>query len=166
MNLRHALLATSTVLGLAVVAAPAHAQQRQQVGSPAVAILNAVPADQQPDVVLDIPVTARRSTLGLLSPDGKALMVGPYLVYTEDNQIRDTRGMRVVDVASGRSTTLPASPVGGYGWTPDGHVFSVDGQQAVVCDPADGECTTTELSLGVSPGDLRTLRLGGLVTDS
>ncbi|MBE7325080.1 hypothetical protein IEQ44_10455 [Nocardioides sp. Y6] len=118
------------------------------------------------DVVLDVPVTAKRSTLGLLSPDGEALMMGPYLMHTEDDQIRDTRGMRVIDVASGRSTDLPASPVGGYGWTPDGHVFSVDGQQAVVCDPLAGECTTTELSLGVSPGDLGTLRLGGLVTDS
>ena len=59
MTLRHAMLATSAVLGLALVAAPAHAQQRQQprqqAGSPAVAILTAVPADQQPDVVLDIP---------------------------------------------------------------------------------------------------------------
>jgi hypothetical protein len=36
----------------ALIAMPAAAQQAQ---SPAVAILNAVPADQQPDVVLDIP---------------------------------------------------------------------------------------------------------------
>lgn len=43
----------------AVVAAPAHAQNRNQSApsaqSPAVAYLSSVPADQQPDVVLDVP---------------------------------------------------------------------------------------------------------------
>ena len=43
----------------AVVAAPAHAQNRNQQAapaqSPAVAYLSSIPADQQPDVVLDIP---------------------------------------------------------------------------------------------------------------
>lgn len=44
----------------AITAVPAHAQSRNQQrvvqgGSPAVAILNAAPAEQQPDVVLDIP---------------------------------------------------------------------------------------------------------------
>lgn len=55
MTLR-AALATSAALALAV-ATPAHAQQRQQAPatSPAVAVINAAPADQAPDVVLDIP---------------------------------------------------------------------------------------------------------------
>ena len=43
----------------AIVAVPAQAQNRSQSqvtgSSPAVAILNSVPADQQPDVILDIP---------------------------------------------------------------------------------------------------------------
>lgn len=119
------------------------------------------------DVLLDVPVTSEEPTLGVLSPDGGALMVGPYLTYAGgDDQVRDTRGMRVIDVASGRSTELPTSPVGGFGWTPDGKVFSVDGQRAVVCDPADGTCTSAALALGVSAEDLGTLRLAGLVTDS
>ncbi len=50
---------TVAMLISAAVAVPAHAQDRPrgQVGgnSPAVAIMNAAPADQQPDVVLDIP---------------------------------------------------------------------------------------------------------------
>ena len=51
---RHAALACCALLAAAIAAAPAHAQQGQ-ASSPAVAILNSVPADQQPDVVLDIP---------------------------------------------------------------------------------------------------------------
>jgi hypothetical protein len=55
MKLRHATLAASAVA--LAIAHPAQAQNRrqQQATSPAVAVLNAVPADQQPDVVLDIP---------------------------------------------------------------------------------------------------------------
>lgn len=55
--MRHALLATSAFAALALLAAPAQAQQRQQgqTSSPAVSYLSQVPADQQPDVVLDIP---------------------------------------------------------------------------------------------------------------
>ncbi len=55
MTKRHATLACCAFLAAALAAAPAHAQQRGQAQSPAVAILTAVPADQQPDVVLDIP---------------------------------------------------------------------------------------------------------------
>lgn len=56
-SLRHSLIAATLIA--AVGAVPAHAQNRARTqvsgSSPAVAILNAVPADQQPDVVLDIP---------------------------------------------------------------------------------------------------------------
>ncbi len=56
-SLRHSLIAAALIA--AVGAVPAHAQNRARAqvsgSSPAVAILNAVPADQQPDVVLDIP---------------------------------------------------------------------------------------------------------------
>jgi hypothetical protein len=47
----------ATIAATAFCSAPAMAQQRQSTpaASPAVAILNSVPADQQPDVVLDIP---------------------------------------------------------------------------------------------------------------
>lgn len=56
--IRVALLAAAATAAMAAV--PAHAQSRSQQrvvqgSSPAVAILNAAPADQQPDVVLDIP---------------------------------------------------------------------------------------------------------------
>ena len=55
--LRRSLVAA--ILAAGVIAIPAHGQNRPRTqvtgNSPAVAILNAVPADQQPDVVLDIP---------------------------------------------------------------------------------------------------------------
>ncbi|ANY19049.1 hypothetical protein A6F68_00514 [Tsuneonella dongtanensis] len=55
---RHASLSIAAAVAAATLAAPVHAQDRNRVqsgNSPAVAILNAAPADQQPDVVLDIP---------------------------------------------------------------------------------------------------------------
>jgi hypothetical protein len=57
-SLRLSLLAT-TLVAAAALAQPAQAQNHARTqtagNSPAVAILNAAPADQQPDVVLDIP---------------------------------------------------------------------------------------------------------------
>ncbi len=56
---RLSLSAAAALAAAAMLAQPAHAQNRPRTqvsgNSPAVAILNAVPADQQPDVVLDIP---------------------------------------------------------------------------------------------------------------
>jgi hypothetical protein len=54
MTVRRALLAASSIVAFALAASPAQAQQRQ-ANSPAVAYLSQVPADQQADVVLDIP---------------------------------------------------------------------------------------------------------------
>jgi hypothetical protein len=57
---RRSLIAAA-ILGAALIVQPAQAQSQarpradQPASSPAVAVLNAVPADQQPDVVLDIP---------------------------------------------------------------------------------------------------------------
>jgi hypothetical protein len=50
-------LAAAVLLSAALLAHPARAQQRQQpqTGSPAVNYLSQVPADQQPDVILDVP---------------------------------------------------------------------------------------------------------------
>jgi hypothetical protein len=57
-SLRHSLIA-ATLAAAAMAVPPAYAQNRARPqpggNSPAVAILNAAPADQQPDVVLDIP---------------------------------------------------------------------------------------------------------------
>jgi len=56
MTMRKSLVA-ALALSAALLAQPAQAQQRQQpqTTSPAVSYLSQVPADQQPDVVLDIP---------------------------------------------------------------------------------------------------------------
>lgn len=58
MTIGRAFLATSAALVAACTASPSQAQQGQagnRANSPAVAYLSQVPADQQPDVVLDIP---------------------------------------------------------------------------------------------------------------
>ena len=51
-------------------------------------------------------------------------------------------GVTVYDVASDSKFTLPAGDDGdgGYGWSPDGHLFRLDGDQLVICDPAAATC--------------------------
>jgi hypothetical protein len=57
MTTMRTTIAAALIASTALLAQPAHAQDRRQqpATSPAVAILNAAPADQQPDVVLDVP---------------------------------------------------------------------------------------------------------------
>ena len=58
MNTMRTTVAAALFASAALLAQPAHAQQRREQGqasSPAVSYLSQVPADQQPDVVLDIP---------------------------------------------------------------------------------------------------------------
>jgi hypothetical protein len=59
----------------------------------------------------------------LLSPDGRWAR----------------EGATVYDVASDSELTLPGS-ADGYGWSPDGHLFRLDGDELVVCDPTTGSC--------------------------
>lgn len=49
---------------------------------------------------------------------------------------------------------LPASPVGGYGWTPDGLIFSLADNAVALCDIDDGRCSTTPLDLELTDDDL------------
>jgi hypothetical protein len=57
MTIMRKTIAAALVASTALLAQPAHAQDRrqQQATSPAVSYLSQVPAEQQPDVILDIP---------------------------------------------------------------------------------------------------------------
>jgi hypothetical protein len=110
------------------------------------------------EVLLDLPDVGDR--FASLSPDGTHVLVFPYLIIDEDGQIRPMDGAVLYDVDSGRGVDLPKSSRGGYGWTPDGSVISVDDGRLVECDFAG--CTTT----GPPAANGETIRLGGMVNES
>ncbi|PUA80880.1 hypothetical protein C7S10_10765 [Nocardioides currus] len=115
------------------------------------------------ETLLDLPDVGDR--FASLSPDGEQVLVLPYLPVGDDGQVQEVPGAVLYTVATGEETTIPASPLGGYGWTPDGLVFSVAGDSTTLCEAGSG-CTTTPLDLDLSDGEVGTLRLGGMVNES
>jgi hypothetical protein len=78
-----------------------------------------------------------------LSPDGRFAMANTY---------DGDRPVTVYDVASGAHVDIePASR--GYGWSPDGELFTVDGHELTTCSPATGECATSDVELVEEPRD-------------
>ena len=115
------------------------------------------------ETLLDLPDVGDR--WASLSPDGRHVLVLPYLTMDEDGQIQRLDGAVVHDVDTGDQLPLPPSPAGGYGWTPDGRLFFLAGDSRTVCDPDAGRCSTAPLGLGLS-GEAGTIRLGGMVNES
>lgn len=120
--------------------------------------------DASGETLLDLPNVGDR--FASMSPDGEHLMVLPYLMIGDSGQIQRLTDVVVYTVDTGEKMDLPPSPVGGYGWTPDGLVFSVTGDSVTLCDADAGTCSTTPLDLGLTDGELDTLRLGGMVNES
>ncbi|GHJ57890.1 hypothetical protein NOK12_04090 [Nocardioides sp. OK12] len=91
-----------------------------------------------------------------LSPDGTLAKV-----VFQDEQEED--GFLVVDLDSGRTTTIAEAPWD-FGWTAGGHLFSVDTQArtTTTCAPATGVCETQPVT-GPAQG---ALRLAGLSYES
>lgn len=116
------------------------------------------------ETLLDLPSVGDR--WASLSPDGQQVIVMPYLTMTEDGQIQRLDGAVLHTVATGERMALPPSPTGGYGWTPDGRVLLVSGDDLTVCDPGAGSCSTSPLGLGLTVEDAGTVRLGGVVNES
>jgi hypothetical protein len=114
--------------------------------------------------LLDLPNVGDR--FASLSPDGEHVLVLPYMMIGDDGEIQRLSDAVLYTVDTGRKMELPTSPSGGYGWTPDGLIFSVTGDAVTVCDADQVGCSTTPLDLGLTEGDLGTLRLGGMVNES
>lgn len=114
------------------------------------------------ETLLDLPDVGDR--FASLSPDGEHLMVLPYLMIGGGGQIERMSGAVLYAVDTGARLELPPSPMGGYGWTPDGMVFSVTGDSTTLCGIDEG-CSTTPLDLGLGSAELDTLRLGGMVNE-
>ncbi|KQV64997.1 hypothetical protein ASC64_14955 [Nocardioides sp. Root122] len=112
------------------------------------------------EVLLDLPDLGDK--WASLSPDGSHVLVLPYMLVDDDGQIGRLDGAVLYSVDTGESTELPASPVGGYGWTPDGSVISVDDADLTQCDLAG--CSTVPIAPGAARAG--TVRLGGMVNES
>ena len=112
------------------------------------------------EVLLDLPDIG--DNWASLSPDGSQVLVLPYFPMDEDGQIGALDGAVLYSVDTGQHTDLPASPVGGYGWTPSGAVISVDGAELTSCDLAGCESTPIPPE-AVGAG---TIRLGGMVNEA
>ncbi|KRF36511.1 hypothetical protein ASG94_03410 [Nocardioides sp. Soil805] len=115
------------------------------------------------ETLLDLPDVGDR--WASLSPDGEHVLVLPFMPVDGEGQIGRLGGAVLHSVDTGEEMPLPPSPVGGYGWTPDGLVFSVAGDSVTLCDPERSSCSTTPLPSGPSTED-GTLRLGGMVNES
>lgn len=116
------------------------------------------------ETLLDLPHVGDR--FASLSPDGEHVLVLPYMMIGEGGQIQRMSGAVLHTVDTGESMAIPDSPVGGYGWTPDGLVLSLTQDSATLCDAAEGTCSTSALDLGLTADDIGTVRLGGMVNES
>lgn len=112
------------------------------------------------EVLLELPGVGDR--FASLSPDGRSVMVLPYLLMDDDGQVGPIEGAVLHDVEDGRSLGLPTSPPGGYGWSPDSGAISVGPDGLTRCS-LDG-CSTTPVNRGAFEGG--TFRLGGMVNES
>lgn len=115
------------------------------------------------ETLLDLPDVGDR--FASISPDGEQVLVLPYMSIGADDQIQRLADAVLYTVDTGDRMELPASPIGGYGWTPDGLVFSVTADSTTLCDADDG-CSTMPLDLGLSDDELGTLRLAGMLNGS
>lgn len=113
------------------------------------------------EVLLSLPEVGDR--FASLSPDGKHVLVLPYLPMNEDGQVGPLSNAILYNVGNGDGVDLPASPQGGYGWTPDGSIISVDTDGLTLC-AFETECATTPLNPDAASSG--TIRLGGMVNES
>lgn len=112
------------------------------------------------EVLLDLPDIG--DNWASLSPDGSQVLVLPYLPMGEDGQVGPIDGAVLYSVDTGQHLELPASPVGGYGWTPSGSVTSVNGEELTSCDLTG--CESTPIPPGAAGAG--TIRLGGMVNEA
>lgn len=116
------------------------------------------------ETLLDLPGMGDR--LASLSPDGEQVLVLPYMLVNDDGQIQKLSDTVLYTVDTGEQIKLPPSLIGGYGWTPDGLVFSVTAEGTTLCSADTGECVTTPFGTELAEVDLGTVRLGGMVNES
>jgi hypothetical protein len=81
-----------------------------------------------------------------LSPDGRCAQ--GTVEETSDGQPVEARAIAVHTVDSEANVTIPGDPYG-FGWTPDGHLFRLDGDQLVTCSPATWACEKHPLGFEV-----------------
>ncbi len=91
-----------------------------------------------------------------LSPDGRYVKVAPW---------DERQGFDVYAVDSGAVTSLRGQAAH-YGWTADGRLFSVSGDDLKVCSPSTGDCSQQPLPDGLSFAEDEFVRLAGTIYES
>ncbi|MDR7255371.1 hypothetical protein J2X46_004373 [Nocardioides sp. BE266] len=77
-----------------------------------------------------------------LSPDGGYAL--EFIEETADGS--EVTSTQVYDVDTGTSVTLDGAPWE-LGWTPDGHLYRVDGDVVTTCSPATGACAEETVAI-------------------
>jgi hypothetical protein len=88
------------------------------------------------------------------SPDGR------YLMSVVDATVSGPEPFDVYDVSTGDHATIDQASWD-FGWTPDGHLLKVQGDQVTTCEPISGDCDTVDVDNG--PGEVK---LGGQTYES
>ena len=113
------------------------------------------------DTLLELPDV--RDRWASLSPDGERVLVLPYMNFDGDGQIQRLTDAVLYDVDTGDKLALPASPEGGYGWTPDGSIIYLSHDGIARCNIKT--CSTQPIAEGLRL-DEGTVRLGGIVNEA
>ena len=93
-----------------------------------------------------------------LSPTGASV-----LIETTDRMGMTDR-VWVHDIDAAEQQELAGGDTAGWGWTADGHPFSVTGRTVTSCDPTSGICDDLTAPVTLAPNDFP--RLGGRVYES
>ena len=101
---------------------------------------------------LVVPLEEGEYGFGSLSPDGK------YLRFTQEGMNGEPDGVDIYNVATQERVTLAGD---GWGWTSEGLVYRVSGNELQVCDPVTAACAAE-----TGPGVGENLRLGGNTYES
>lgn len=97
------------------------------------------------EVLLDATMTKNQWGGFQLSPDGRyALLSVEDMMSTE----KTASTVDVYDVESGEKVSIPRD---NYGWTVDGHLFSVSKHELTTCEATTGQCTTVEHGIQMPP---------------
>lgn len=114
------------------------------------------------EVALTVPTGKDAFADGRLSPDGDYLQVQSLggMVDPKAQSVPDPT-MLVYDVTTKAEVPLKTEQAAETGWTTDGQVFFVNGDEVEVCAPTTGECTTQ-----TGPPVGNDLRFGGNIYES
>jgi hypothetical protein len=109
------------------------------------------------EVLLTLPVKADSSPYLQLSPDGRYAALANMMPMDGPDA-----PVEVYDVDTGSHVSFDEAFIYS-GWSPGDQIFAIEGKKLTTCEPATGECTTSQLTFDVDSNDLK---LGGRTYES